>query len=538
MKRIIVILFCFLSLNSFAQRFGGVASAGVYDVQRYGIVPGGSNQATLINSMITALPAGSTIRLERGKTYTISAPIILNKAIYFDGNGAKINYTGTASIPISIRASNVTIDNLELYGTYATDDQGDNLIGTESSSNSSFYSNITIKNCYLHDYSSTAILLRYVRNAQVLDCTIDQFPYGGILFYSVLGGLIENNTVEDITALGAPSGNCYGITVNNLSTDSTTRDVNVKGNSVSRVPWEGYDTHGGVSLTFDNNYAIDCGVGIAIVSTTGKVCNSVKVTNNTIRSLDYTASGISVKGFSSAPNLYAQVIVSGNTLIGQHIRLELTKSTVVSDNHIYQSGTGQGIYFAPENISTSVTGNHIIDVHSPGGGNTYAILFDGNNNSAQISGNTLSATTATFTNKNRYGFSTTVGSTGCKAIVGTNDFAGATLEQYRSTGQFASRFITQDGTTTAHITTSSVYSVLQTDRLILYEYTTGGTSITLPAINALNDEREIWISNLSSGTLTTSLPMYTTTSTNSTTIAAGAKVRLTYDNTAGKIWRD
>jgi hypothetical protein len=544
MKGILSILLI-LSVHVSAQIIGPV-SDGVIKAETFGIAADGSNQGAKINALITSLPAGSTIRLERGKVYTSSTTLAINKSITIDGNGASINYTGSTNA-ILISASNVWIDGLEIYNTYGTHVTSNGLIQTSGTSNTSFIQNVRITNCTIHDGIDVAIRLEYVRNFKLNNNTIFNFPYGGIIVFSGVSGEIKTNEISDITSLGTTGSNAYGIAVsrkNSGTTDTLPRDVTIENNVIKRVLlWEGIDTHGGQKLSVKNNKIYNCSKSIAMVAVAGMTQKDINITDNFCDndSLGLASeAAIAVEGLSG-PSYASGINILGNTCIGGSggIKLQYTKGVNVIGNTIKKTVGGFGVLLDAQNLQVKVSTNTFIDIM--GTGNTAAIKTAGTTvNEVLIESNSLSdegATVPAGGNKNRYGFrANTTTQTADLVRVRYNNFEAATIAPYGNTNYV--RFLGETANGVATITTSSVYAVLPEDKIIIYEYSTGGTTITLPALTSLNDKRELWITNLSSGTLTTSIAMFTKAATSGTTIAAGAKVHLTYDAANSKIWRD
>src|SRR5262249_20863362 len=144
-------------------------------------------------------------------------------------------------------------------------------------------SNLKFLDLTIRSWGYMGIDVAHASNVQVLRCTITDIVYAGVLYDSVNGGTIANNTISnchgDPVGLGYTS--CYGIAVSRestdgeLTTDPNSRNVTISGNTVSDVPSEGIDSHGGQNLTFSGNKVYRCDIGIAVLASTDYAGNYV-----------------------------------------------------------------------------------------------------------------------------------------------------------------------------------------------------------------------------------------------------------------------
>lgn len=79
-------------------------------------VPAGAVDATAaLQAILDAAPPGSTVRLQRGRTYNVAGILYLrNASVTVDGNGATINSTNDATSSVQITADGVTLQNINL----------------------------------------------------------------------------------------------------------------------------------------------------------------------------------------------------------------------------------------------------------------------------------------------------------------------------------------------------------------------------------------------------------------------------------------
>jgi len=357
-----------------------------------------------LNTLVANAAPGSTLVLGKGKVFNVTTTVIISKPLMIDGTGSTINYVGPAgTVAMSIESGNVTLKKLTIKGSsFSSYVEGSYLISTNNSSNENFYSTITIDGCNLSGFNATGIYMRYVRNFTIRNNSIYNLPYGGMVLFSCVDGTITTNKVYDITAVGTPGGNAYGITVsrqNGYPYDTVPRNILVTKNEVSRVPWEGIDTHGGDYFTVDNNIVTDCGVGIAIVSagsaTLGPIASKgskyFRVTNNKISnslSPDSSKSAIRINGQDTLDQA-ASGLVELNTCFGQGIKIDYTKDVIIRSNIVDRSSSAYGILMNGQNLNTSILNNQIKDVWLPNSNYSAAIGVRNSYNYSYIDGNIL-----------------------------------------------------------------------------------------------------------------------------------------------------
>jgi hypothetical protein len=261
-------------------------------------------------------------------------------------------------------------------------------------------------------------------------------------------GTISGNKVYNITANGTPSGNCYGISVsrqNGFPQDTVPRNILVSANEVSRVPWEGIDTHGADYFTVNNNRVIDCATGIAMVSagslsigpSSNKAPRFFRVTNNYISSNlspDSTKSAIRVDGQDTLDQP-ASGLIELNTCFGQGIKISLTKDVIIRNNIVDRSSSAYGILMNGYNLNTTILNNQLKDIWLPNSNYSAAIGVRGPYNYSYIDGNILidnGFIPPAPAVKNSYGYKGTNTATDNYPTFGTtNDFTIAGIAQIR-----------------------------------------------------------------------------------------------------------
>lgn len=138
-------------------------------------------------------------------------------------------------------------------------------------------SNVQVIDCQLTESRGDNVWLEWTRLSTVRDCVIERFLYSGVMVLSGDRVKVNDNVIED-APLTDGVANVYGIaisdTVNTVAARST--NVQVTGNVISLIDWEGIDTHGGDAVSIVGNTVLGCPRGIALV--TGNVTRLVAPT--------------------------------------------------------------------------------------------------------------------------------------------------------------------------------------------------------------------------------------------------------------------
>lgn len=403
-------------------------------------------QISDLQAAVNRTPVGGKLVLQAGRVYEVKNTIVLDKPIEIDGAGTSIIYTGKGGESVlAIQSGGVMLKNVKM-GTNERSSYvpGSYLIATKGSSNRKFYEDITIHNCVLYNYGESAIYARYIRNFTFSDNSIRQLPYGGIIVFSGVDGVISGNTIANISGWGVRSGNAYGIAVsrqNGMRNDTVPRNILITGNTISNIKWEGIDTHGGEHFTVTNNRIINCGVGIAMVSAgsgndkdeSSKAPKKFKVIGNYIEMLDTAGkAAIRIDGQNTQKEM-ASGLVQGNVCVGQSIKVELSRDIVIRNNVIDRSSSGYGVLLNGCNQNAKVVGNLVKDVWLPRSNASAAIGFQKDHNVAYIDANRLKNSGFVVPRpaiKNAHGFRKSKG-IGNRPSFGRNDFATASIAPIR-----------------------------------------------------------------------------------------------------------
>jgi len=413
-------------------------------------------------------------------TYKITSTLTITSPIKIYGVDVKFQ-APTQFKMVYVTSSDVSIDGIEFSGpTTGVYSSNSKLICVEGSSVAAtpptYLTNISITNCKMHSAGRCGVALLYVDTFNISNNIIHDVGYAGIEVQSGLNGVIENNSVIDVTP---GSTNAYGIYLSqrnlaDIVANPTTKHCIVRGNIIKNVFWEGLDCHGGEDLTFENNYIENCGssnAAIMLAHSDDEFSNPlsgatrIKVINNTIVATT-VGSYLHGIGTSQAITSTSDLIISGNTVIGHGdgtksyagILIGYAENCMVSNNTL-KSIYGVSIRLSVKGDNVSILNNNIIDAHGLTASNAIGIYLDrGYTGSVFIQGNSLLDGGLVATYKNSYGVDSTVDFGTIK--LGQNNFNLASVRQYNVTdAQFDdnSAPITNFGSVTLVATTSIAF---------------------------------------------------------------------------------
>lgn len=212
------------------------------------------------------LVTGGEIRVSSLDPIDLDGPIVVDVPCQIVGG----DFVVTGGPAFVVTSSDVEFRNVSIEGGRETfDDTYDvtqKLIyaqGTQSAP----LSNVQIVDCRLFNSRGDNVWLEWCTLSTVRDCVIQHFLYSGVMLLSADRVKVNDNVIED-APLTDGVVNTYGIAisdnVNTLAGRST--NVQVTGNVVSQIDWEGIDTHGGDVISIVGNTILGCPRGVALVT--------------------------------------------------------------------------------------------------------------------------------------------------------------------------------------------------------------------------------------------------------------------------------
>ena len=389
------------------------------DVTDYGAKGDGSTDDTAAQqAAIAAAPSGGTVVWPRGKTGCFKTTATLNiiKPLTLHGHPGACVLLATAHINLfRVTSSNVTFTGLTMTGPqYATYHRGENAVDVTGTFHPRRHPtnirNFRASNLKISGFGAAAIQLSYIDGFTVSNSTITNLPYAGIAALSAIHGTISGNMVSNITGIGSPGRNAYGIfaarltdDLGNLRSQPNSANITISHNVIDGVPtWEGLDTHSGQNIALVRNivnnttYCISVGGSKNSTGTYAYGSSNATVSGNSCKSGVTDGSRQAGIVFTGAPSSHSTGTLVGNSITGHGsstamdgaIRVQYTTGVTVRGNSIlYPSPIG--IYGVGGNARLAITDNSIVDpwTNSTRIGQAQAIDIDGSNNSTMIDGN-------------------------------------------------------------------------------------------------------------------------------------------------------
>lgn len=490
-----------------------------------GAVGTAAANTTALNNAISDLSAGGTIYIGQVvgdfnlNPITVGSP---NIRIVMD----PCTTLRWQTLGSSVYALNVTANNFEIVGgalrgpssgTYVAGENGIRMVG---SSTSSRLSGLKVRDCEIYNFGAHGVYAQFVNRIDVRDNYMHDCGLAGAMFLSCDDGNLIDNTVDNITP-GAAS-NMYGLSLTHdstgysgggkLATNPFCRGWNVQGNEISRINWEGIDTHGAYEVQIMFNRVYSTKLGIALASSSGAAANYAGYQNVCIgnivdaRNKDGTASGyentgygINLNGGSTEKN--RRIVCTGNILhykgvisntSSGAIQASLADNITIADNVIDNWG-GAGIYYATMN--GVVSSNTIGDAADAADTNRVCISDGDSLGRVSVIGNKHLATAGRTA---AYGFKQS-GST-YRAYLAGNDFARATVRISTGGGANWTRGVDQ----TNYITESAGATTIDVSELIgalgVVYLTNAGTYTITNLTNAVEGQI-VKLYNAGSGTI-------------------------------------
>ena len=410
-----------------------------FNVRDFGAVGNGTVDDTAAFRAAITAGAGKTVLIPDG-TFRISAPVTVPAGTTMTGTGT-IHQTSAGRSGLVLSGSGVTVEGVTLLGSRTSNVYagGEDAIRGAGASTGSPLTNIMIRSVTISGWGAHGVYLQYVKGFTVSGSNVHDVGYAGIGVMSGFDGSISGNRVDNITP--GTATNMYGIFLSYSGdggvTDPPSARVVVDGNTVSRVAWQGINSHAGSNLTITNNHVNACtsGVFIAGTGTTGLIISGNVIDNLADTAPDATGKAILVMGSLAAP---ASGEINNNIIRrSKWVLLQNTQGLVVSGNTFDRSNPS-GILLNGHNTSFAITGNTFTDMWSDAE-NTAGIQSSESTNKGLIEGNTLRMGTKTAQHLNSYGLH----HDGLAGItLRSNDFAAATEAPIAGTVQVGDRPIT------------------------------------------------------------------------------------------------
>lgn len=479
-----------------------ITKGPVADVRAWGAKPG-DNVDDRVAWMALLNSTAKDIVCAEGQVYDFSDTLTISRPLTLRGGCTLRMNTGNKKL-INITSSDVTISGLKIVGPqYAAQQSLGAGIWAEGASAAAPIKNLRLDNVSVSNFGQYGIYMKFVDGFRLVDPSVKDVWYAGIYGVSVLHGGIDRPVVDNV--IGTP--NSYGIALTRQETDSyvtdpRSADVIVTDSRISRVAWEGLDTHGGTRIKFQGGEIKNCYVGVAVVGTEGAgqvpkgAPLDVSVLGMTIdsgRTDGLAGPGISFVGAAGSigtPVEKATGIIAGN-VIRNHgsealgtsggIYLRDTQGLVLGPNVLINCSPS-AVLFYHDNYDAVVTGLSVVDSWS----NTLAlatgIYLNDAYNTVTISGNSFSRDTKTATSVMTNGIRI-ANSAGNKVTLGTNASEATYYIIDNGETHLAGGVYTGSKTWDPPSVANGAYTTttVTVDHLQLGDVATAGFSLALPA---------------------------------------------------------
>ena len=386
-------------------------------VKDFGAVGDGVANDTV--AIQAALSSGATsVHITAGTYLVTGLTIAASCTIY--GNGVLKKGTASATPLLNITASNVIIDGIEFQGaslnaTPATYVSGDTAILCAGSSSVSPRNGITVRNVTINGFADFGMFIRYAQNVTVTNNRVSYCGYAGITFLSVIRGIINGNTIQEINA-SAGAVNWYGISltrdpsVNSTNSAPCTQCV-VSNNIVRNVPqWTGIDSHAPYQSVITGNNVSGCKNGIYAQYDDASAAfpmeaRQVEISNNVVTGPSTASSsviGIASIGLAALPN--DGIFIIGNTIVGcgdyastvGAIHIANSTNSKASDNHVMRA-IRMGISLTGTSSYVDISRNIVDGVQAGASSASYAYLQLANLTNCSFNDNRMRNTTGSGT---------------------------------------------------------------------------------------------------------------------------------------------
>jgi hypothetical protein len=370
--------------RSAASKFGDVVS-----VKDFGAVGDGvTNDTAAIQAAITAA-ANKALYFPAG-TYVATALTVSSPCRLF-GDGILKKTTAANAAFLTISSSDVVIDGLEFRGasfdaTPATMMFLDTAIKMYGADSTNPYRRFNISNVKVNGFAGFAMDIRWSEDVTITGCQIKYCGYAGILFESVVRGVVANNRISWIDS--GTATNVYGVSLSRDPTKTATasvptQEVTVVGNVITDIPkWTGIDTHASLNCEIVGNVVARCKNGIyaqydSASATYRMPARNTRFDSNIVIGRTTESEneiGIASLGSASVGARNDNIIIENNIVIGAGnwsggngaLCLSYSDNSIVRNNTVYKA-IGCGIAMVTQCNRCIVENNVVNGVYGPSG---------------------------------------------------------------------------------------------------------------------------------------------------------------------------
>lgn len=385
-------------------------------VKDFGAVGDGvADDTAAIQAAITAA-ANKSVYFPAG-TYVATTLTVSNPCRLF-GEGIIKKTTASSAALLTLNTGDVDIDGIEFRGanfnaTPASVVFLDTAIKVYGASSVSPYRRFNITNVKVNGFAGFAMDIRWSEDVTITGCQIRYCGYAGILFESIVRGVIANNRISFIDA--GTGTNAYGIS---LSRDPTktlvnsvpTEHVTVTGNVVTDVAkWTGIDGHAPHNCNIVGNIVARCKNGIyaqydSAVDPYPSPARFVRISDNVVIGRSTTSEnnlGVASLGTSlGGVGFNEHIVIENNSVINAGssaggaaaVTLNYSRHSVAKNNVVYK-GISSGLSMTTSCDQCVMEGNLVDGLIRPGAASTIFAYIQNNNTNCAFVANRFRNTT-------------------------------------------------------------------------------------------------------------------------------------------------